>query len=196
MKIKTVLVAGLAGGIGYVLGTKAGPSRYEEIKAKADQIVKSPQVQETVANLAEGVKKNAAKLPDPVADVVTSVADKATGGSSSSTGSSSGGSSSAAAGAGAAGAAAGTEPSFVSSDLPDSGLPDSGLTDSGFTGSGLTEPGLGDVDEVDLATLEELTAPDVSTGLDEATLSDAAPFGDPTTTTDPFDSPDSPPRSS
>jgi hypothetical protein len=75
VKIKTVLVAGLAGGIGYVLGARAGQGRYEEIKARADRLAHSPQVQETVTNLAEGVKKNAAKLPDPVADVVTRVAD-------------------------------------------------------------------------------------------------------------------------
>ncbi|MFL6027157.1 MAG: hypothetical protein ACJ72K_09485 [Friedmanniella sp.] len=75
MKIKTVLVAGLAGGIGYILGTRAGQDRYEQIKAQADRLAHSPQVQETVTNLAEGVKKNAGKLPDPVADVVTKVAD-------------------------------------------------------------------------------------------------------------------------
>jgi hypothetical protein len=79
MKTKTVLVAGLAGGIGYVLGARAGQGRYEEIKAKADRLAHNPQVQETVTNLAEGVKKNAAKLPDPVADVVTKVADTVTG---------------------------------------------------------------------------------------------------------------------
>jgi len=79
MKIKTVLVAGLAGGIGYVLGTRAGQGRYEELKAKADRLARNPQVQETVTNLAEGVKKSAAKLPDPVADVVTKVANSVTG---------------------------------------------------------------------------------------------------------------------
>src|SRR5919199_3134334 len=78
MKIKTVLVAGLAGGIGYVLGTRAGQGRYEEIKARADRLARNPQVQETVTNLAEGVKKSAAKLPDPVADVVTKVAESVT----------------------------------------------------------------------------------------------------------------------
>jgi hypothetical protein len=79
MKFKTVLVAGLAGAIGYVLGSRAGEGRYEQIKAQADRLAHSPQVQETVTNLAEGVKKNAAKLPDPVADVVTKVADSVSG---------------------------------------------------------------------------------------------------------------------
>jgi uncharacterized protein YjgD (DUF1641 family) len=79
MKIKTVLVAGLAGGIGYVLGTRAGHGRFEQIKSQADRLARSPQVQETVTNLAEGVKKSAGKLPDPVADVVTKVADTVAG---------------------------------------------------------------------------------------------------------------------
>ena len=79
MKIKTVLVAGLAGGIGYVLGTKAGRARFEQIKASADRLAHSPHVQDTVTNLAEGVKKSAGKLPEPVADVVTKVAESVAG---------------------------------------------------------------------------------------------------------------------
>jgi hypothetical protein len=79
MKIKTVLVAGLAAGVGYVLGTKAGRARFEQLRAQAKEFVESPKVQETVANLSETVKQSAHKLPDPVADVVTAVADRAKG---------------------------------------------------------------------------------------------------------------------
>lgn len=176
MKIKTVLVAGLAGGIGYVLGTKAGTSRYDEIKAKADQLAKSPQVQETVANLAEGVKKNAAKLPDPVADVVTSVADKATGGSSSSTSSPSTSSSSGAGAGAAAGAGLGSE----------AGL----STESSFD----TTP---DLDLAETSDLSDPTGFDSTSTLGDSTTSLAEPtdpFVEPVTTTDPFDSTDQPPR--
>jgi hypothetical protein len=81
MKIKTFLVAGLAGGIGYVLGTKAGRSRFEEIRTRTKEFVESPKVQETVSNLSETVKQSAQKLPDPVANVVSAVADKAKGSS-------------------------------------------------------------------------------------------------------------------
>jgi hypothetical protein len=77
VKLKTVLVALIAGGSGYVLGTKAGRARFEEIKAQADRLAHSPKVQETVAHLADEVRKNAHRLPDPVADVVTSVTDQA-----------------------------------------------------------------------------------------------------------------------
>src|SRR5918998_5592701 len=79
MKIKTVLVASVAAGIGYVLGTKAGRARFEEIRSRTKEFVESPKVQETVSNLSDTVKQSAQKLPDPVASVVTAVADKAKG---------------------------------------------------------------------------------------------------------------------
>jgi hypothetical protein len=79
MKLKTVLVAATAGGIGYVLGTKAGRARFEQIRGQAQEFLKSPTVQDTVANLSDTVKQNAAKLPDPVANVVTAVADQVKG---------------------------------------------------------------------------------------------------------------------
>ena len=77
MKIRTVLVAGLAAGIGYVLGTAAGRARFEQIRGKANDFLGSPQVQDTVSNLSDTVKQNAAKLPDPVAGLVNAAADKA-----------------------------------------------------------------------------------------------------------------------
>jgi hypothetical protein len=77
VKVKTVLVASIAGGVGYVLGTRAGRAKFEEIRAKADRLAHSPQVQDVVTKAAEQVKKNADLLPDPVAQVVSSVADSA-----------------------------------------------------------------------------------------------------------------------
>ncbi|MEW3744856.1 hypothetical protein QOZ75_29715, partial [Pseudomonas aeruginosa] len=71
-------VAAVAGGAGYVLGTYAGRAKFEQIKAKADQLAHSPQAKEAVNKVADLAKKNAEKLPDPVADVVNSVADAAT----------------------------------------------------------------------------------------------------------------------
>lgn len=85
VKIRTVLLAGIAGGVGYVLGAKAGRSRFDELKAQGDRLraqaeklASSPKVQETVGNVADLVKEKAATLPDPVADVVTKVTDSAT----------------------------------------------------------------------------------------------------------------------
>ena len=75
MKLKTVLIAATAAGIGYVLGTKAGRARFEQLRGQANEFLASPKVQETVANLSDTVKQNAGKLPDPVAGVVSAVAD-------------------------------------------------------------------------------------------------------------------------
>jgi hypothetical protein len=182
MKIKTVLVAGLAGGIGYVLGTKAGTSRYDEIRAKADQLAKSPQVQETVANIAEGVKKNAAKLPDPVADVVTAVADKATGGSSASSSSSSSSSGSGTSTGAAAGAGAGLG--------SEAGL----STESSFDTTPSTAADL-DLDVAETSDLSDTTGFDSTSTLGDSTTSldePTDPFVEPSSTTDPFDSTDQP----
>ena len=60
-------------------GTKAGRAQFEQLRARAMDFVESPKVQETVSNLSETVKQNAHKLPDPVADVVTAVADSVKG---------------------------------------------------------------------------------------------------------------------
>jgi hypothetical protein len=75
MKAKTVLVAAVAGGIGYVLGTRAGRERFEEIKARANDLAHSQQAQDAAAKVAAEVKKNAASLPDPIADIVNTAAD-------------------------------------------------------------------------------------------------------------------------
>jgi hypothetical protein len=75
MKITTVAVAVLAGGIGYVLGTRAGRDRFEQIRNRAGDLASSPQVTNAVSGLTDEVKKSSRRLPDPVADVVGSVAD-------------------------------------------------------------------------------------------------------------------------
>jgi hypothetical protein len=75
MKAKTVLVAALAGGVGYVLGTRAGREKYEEIKARANDLAHSQQAQDAAARVAAEVKERAASLPDPVANVINNAAD-------------------------------------------------------------------------------------------------------------------------
>jgi hypothetical protein len=47
MGFKTGLLVGL--GVGYVLGTKAGRERYEELKASWDQFTGNPSVQRLVS---------------------------------------------------------------------------------------------------------------------------------------------------
>ena len=211
MKIKTVLVASLAGGIGYVLGTKAGTGRYEEIKAKADQLAKSPQVQDTVANLAGSVKKGAAKLPDPVADVVTSVADLATGsGSTDEVAAAARGAAESA--ADAASDAAGTVKDKAgdaadgvkdkAGDAADSVKKEDDVADPSVfqTDTIIVAPVTSDVDDLDLATLDELTTPDdlvlgEPTGVSDMDRSlDPLLATDPLDEVDPLDTTDLPPR--
>ncbi len=70
MRGKILFVFGLA--LGYVLGTRAGRERYEQIKAGAEKVWHDPRVQRQVANV-EGFVKD--KAPD-LADKATSVAKK------------------------------------------------------------------------------------------------------------------------
>jgi hypothetical protein len=58
MKGKAALLAGL--GIGYVLGTRDGRERYEQIKAQATKAWNNPRVQET-ADKAQSKAQDAVK---------------------------------------------------------------------------------------------------------------------------------------
>ena len=78
MKLKTLLLAAGAAGVAYVLGTEAGRVRFEQAKVRAREIIGSPPVQEAVAGLSDTVKQNAHRLPEPVAGVVSVVADGVT----------------------------------------------------------------------------------------------------------------------
>jgi hypothetical protein len=71
MKGKILLVVGL--GVGYVLGSRAGRERYDEIVAKAQQFWNDPRVKTQVSN-AQGFVKE--KAPD-VADFLSNTVKKA-----------------------------------------------------------------------------------------------------------------------
>jgi hypothetical protein len=70
MKGKILLVVGL--GVGYVLGSKAGRERYDEIVARAQKFWNDPRVQTQVGN-AQGFVKD--KAPD-VADFISNTVKK------------------------------------------------------------------------------------------------------------------------
>lgn len=57
MGFKTGLLVGM--GVGYVLGTRAGRERYEELKATWDQFVGNPSVQRVVTKGREVVETGA-----------------------------------------------------------------------------------------------------------------------------------------
>ena len=75
MKLKTLIVAGGAAAIGYIFGTQAGRAKFEQMKAKANELAHDPRVRSQVSNVAGEVRKSADKLPDPMAGVVRSAAD-------------------------------------------------------------------------------------------------------------------------
>jgi hypothetical protein len=72
MKGKILLVVGL--GVGYVLGTRAGREKYDELVARVQKVWNDPRVQKQANNVGEFVKD---KAPD-VADFVATNVKKAT----------------------------------------------------------------------------------------------------------------------
>ncbi|MBC9716113.1 YtxH domain-containing protein [Streptomyces sp. TRM66268-LWL] len=90
MRYKLTFVAGLA--LGYVIGTRAGRERYEQIKKSARQIAQNPAVRNTVESAAQSGREVAGKafasvsekvgdkMPDSVADRVRSLREKSQSG--------------------------------------------------------------------------------------------------------------------
>jgi len=80
MKGKILLLTGLA--VGYVLGTRAGRERYEEIKTAANKLWNDPRVQKPVHQAQDFAKDKAPEVAEFVSDtakkVVSQVAGKAT----------------------------------------------------------------------------------------------------------------------
>ena len=77
MKGKILLLTGLA--VGYVLGTRAGRERYEEIKSVANKLWADPRVQKPVKQAEEFVKDKAPEVAEFVSDGVKSVVSKVQG---------------------------------------------------------------------------------------------------------------------
>lgn len=72
MRGKILFVFGLA--LGYVLGTRAGRERYEQIKAGAEKVWMDPRVQEQVHTVEEFVKDKAPDLAEKATSAVKRVA--------------------------------------------------------------------------------------------------------------------------
>ena len=75
MKKLTLLIAG---GIGYVLGARAGRERYEQIKRTATRVKDDPRVQEKATQAADLAKEKAPVVKDKVAAAASTAADKVT----------------------------------------------------------------------------------------------------------------------
>ncbi len=90
MRYRLTFVVGLA--LGYVLGTKAGRERYEQLKKSARQVAQNPAVRNTAETAAQQGRQYAGKayhvvsekvgdrVPDSVAQRVRSLRDHHTNG--------------------------------------------------------------------------------------------------------------------
>ena len=76
MKLRTVLGLGTGLAVGYVLGTAAGRTRFEQLKRRASELASDPKVQQTVSDIAGQVKTNAHHVPGPVSGIVGQAAGK------------------------------------------------------------------------------------------------------------------------
>ncbi|GAB49963.1 YtxH domain-containing protein [Mobilicoccus pelagius] len=78
MKLKLTFLAGAAAG--YVLGTRAGRDRYDDMKKQADALWHDPRVQEKVSVATETVKEKApdvgAKISSAAGSAASTVKDK------------------------------------------------------------------------------------------------------------------------
>ena len=83
MKGKILLLTGVA--IGYVLGSRAGRERYEEIKSAANKLWNDPRVQKPVHQAGEFVKDKAPEVAEFVADGAKKVVAQVSGSGSKST---------------------------------------------------------------------------------------------------------------
>jgi hypothetical protein len=77
MKGKILFVAGL--GLGYVLGTRAGRERYEQLKANALKVWNDPRVQKQVDAVEDFVKEKAPEVAEFVSDGAKKVVAQVSG---------------------------------------------------------------------------------------------------------------------
>jgi hypothetical protein len=85
MRGKLVFAAGLAAG--YVLGTKAGRRRYEQIKSSAQKLWTSPPVRRGVEQVQSFVDDHSPDVPAVLADGAKKVIDKVAASASNKSGS-------------------------------------------------------------------------------------------------------------
>jgi hypothetical protein len=77
VKGKILLVVGL--GVGYLLGTRAGRERYEQIKDAAGKLWNDPRVQQRVDQAEDFVKDKAPEVAEFLADGAKTVVSKVSG---------------------------------------------------------------------------------------------------------------------
>lgn len=81
---KLVILA--AGAAGYVLGSKAGRERYDQIAERAQRLWSDPRVQQTASDARDKAREKAPEVRAKVEDTVSSARDKVSDPSSSTPG--------------------------------------------------------------------------------------------------------------
>jgi SLT domain-containing protein len=76
MKKITLLIGGA---VGYVLGTRAGRERYEQIKNQAQSLWTNPKVQEKATRAQDFAKEKAPVVKDKAADAAAAAKSKVSG---------------------------------------------------------------------------------------------------------------------
>lgn len=74
----------VAAGVGYVLGTKAGRERYDQIRRTAQKVRNDPRVQEKTQQAAHLAKERAPVVKDAITDAAGTAASKVRSATSSS----------------------------------------------------------------------------------------------------------------
>jgi len=69
----------VAAGIGYVLGTRAGRERYEQIKGAVNKVANDPRVQEKTHQAVDAAKQHAPGVAEKVTHAAGAAASRATG---------------------------------------------------------------------------------------------------------------------
>lgn len=77
MRGKILFVAGL--GLGYLLGTRAGREKYDELKTAALKVWNDPRVQKQVDAVEDFVKDKAPEVAEFVSDGAKNIVDKVSG---------------------------------------------------------------------------------------------------------------------
>ena len=77
--MKKLLVI-VAGAVGYVLGTRAGRERYEQMRRAFNKVKNDPRVQQKAHDAADLAREQAPVVKDKVASVADSAATKVKGG--------------------------------------------------------------------------------------------------------------------
>lgn len=148
MKGKFLFVVGL--GVGYVLGTRAGRERYEQIRKAAEDVWNQPKVQEGVGTVKEFAMSRVGDVSDAVLDgakklvkQVSSTQSSTTRSSGSSGSGSSGSSGSRSSGSGSSGSSSRSTASKSGSGSSKSGSSKSSSGSSGSSSSKSTGSGSG-----------------------------------------------------